>query len=196
MPQPRTMKILERRMRQQGFSEDILTQLNFPEAKTGDKVIELVNKMNKLLSKEQCLDIMGEHGCFKTGSFDKKSNAIGMELKDKSISEKVERASKLWNGYNNPAYINDKGDLVLEIGCFIDGSKDRMLSVNNCACPPIYNYKKSLSVSHIFCGCCAGHQKHHWQNMLGIKLKLKSIELSSNKTDKGYPRVFIYKVLS
>ncbi len=44
MPQPRTMKILERKMHQQGFSEDIITQLNFSEAKTGDGVIKLMNK--------------------------------------------------------------------------------------------------------------------------------------------------------
>ena len=195
MPQPRTMKALEETMNKQKIPNDVITKLNFPEVKSGDEVIALINQMNQLLSKEQCLTVMEEHGCFKTGALDKKSKEIGIELIDKSIPEKVKTAAKLW-GFNTPVYINDKGELILELGCFIDGDKKNMLSINNCACPPIYKSKKSLSVSHIFCGCCAGHQKHHWQNMLGVKLKLKSIELSSNKTEKGYPRMFKYKILA
>jgi hypothetical protein len=193
MPQPRTMKALEETMQKQGIPDDVITKLNFPEAKSGDDVLALTNQMSQLLTKEQCLAVMEEHGCCKSGKRDIKSKAIGKELGNKPISDKVGEAAKLW-GFETPAYINDKGDLVLELGCYIDGNKNNMLSINNCACPPIYNNKNTLPVSHIFCGCCAGHHKHHWQNMLGVKLKLKSIELSSNKTEKGYPRVFIYKL--
>jgi hypothetical protein len=63
----RTIKKLEGTMRNQGISEDIISQFHFQEADTKEKIIELVNKMDELLSQEQCLSIMEEHGCCKTG---------------------------------------------------------------------------------------------------------------------------------
>ena len=193
MPQPRTMKSLEKTMRDQGVPDDIIAQFNFPQATTGDKVIALVNQMDTLLTKEQCLSVMGEHGCFKTGFMDAKSKSFGKENAGKSLAEKLETA-KAANFRKNIPYINDAGELIYEMRCYHDGDRERMLSVKNCACPPIYNSKQPLSVSHIFCGCCAGHHKHHWQNALGIKLRLKSIETSPRRTDMGYPRVFIFEI--
>ena len=195
MPQPRTMKILERRMLQQGFSEDIITQLNFPEAKTGDKVIELVNKMNKLLTKEQCLDIMGEHGCFKTGMMDKKSKAIGKELKDKSLVEKLELMKT--NDYGWKPYMNVDGELVY-ITCINMKSDDEdgmFKAPKQCACPPIRETKIPILVSNIYCCCCAGHAKHHIQNILGIKLRLKSVGIKPNEDNELYSRIFTYEII-
>lgn len=195
MPQPRTMKMLERRMRQQGYSEDIITQLNFQEATTGDKVIELVNKMNKLLPREKCLNIMGEHGCFKTGVMDEKSRAAGRELERKSLVEKLEIMKT--HDYGWAPHINDDGDLV-NITCTNlknDDENGMFKAPRQCACPPIRSVKEPTLVSNIYCGCCAGHAKHHLQNILGIKLRLKSIGTIPNKDNEFYSRICTYEII-
>jgi hypothetical protein len=193
MPQPRTMKALEKTMREQGISENIITQLNFPEAKTGDRVIALVNQMNKLLTKEQCLSVMGEHGCFKSGDMNEKSKAAGRELTGKSVAERLEIMKM--RDYGWVPYMNDDGDLVFTTCTDCKDDNDMFSAPKRCACPPIRETKTPLLVSNIYCCCCAGHAKHHLQNILGVKLRLKTIGAIPNKDDELYTRIFTCEIV-
>ena len=196
MPQPRTMKALEKTMREQGISEEIITQLDFPGATTGEKVIALVNQMDKLLTREQCLSVMGEHGCFKTGEMDKKSKAVGRELTGKTVSERLEILKVRGVGISICIPdINEDGDLVITTCSDCKNDNGMFSAPKRCACPPVREAEAPLLVSNIYCCCCAGHAKHHLQNILGVKLCLKYAGTVPNQDDPLYTRTFTFEVI-
>ncbi|MCL2405872.1 MAG: hypothetical protein FWC92_10060 [Defluviitaleaceae bacterium] len=178
---------------------------------------ELLTKLNDLLTLEQKFAIMEQKGCCKTSRMDKESKDFGKTHVDKTIAEKLQILS---SGNSAPSVnddgtrcyalptdkdapcMNDDGTISYAVVCFnLDSEK----ALSSCHCLR-RNYQeeflsfarehhdKVCSFMQFFCGCCAGHQKHHLQNKLGVKLKLKSVTSSSIKTDKGYKRVFIYEV--
>jgi len=64
---PNLIKQIPKTMRKQGISEEIIAQFDFAETGGAEDVMALINQMDKLLSKEQCLSVMQEQGCCKTG---------------------------------------------------------------------------------------------------------------------------------
>ena len=93
---PKAMKI-KKTMIEQGIPEEIISQFDFPDPK-GNKpepLIAFVNQMDALLSPEQCLSVMEEQGCCKTGKNDAPSHAFGREHAGKTLKEKIELYNRL-----------------------------------------------------------------------------------------------------
>ncbi len=143
---------------------------------------------------------MGEHGCFKSGKMDEDSKALGRELKGKSLAEKLEFLKTHNYGFDWKPYLNDKGELVNIFCTTVLKSDDEdgmfLAPLPLCACPPIREAKEPIWVSNVYCCCCAGHTKHHFQNILGVKLRLKSVGTIPNENNELYSRIFTYEIIN
>ena len=150
--------------------------------------IELINQMDLLLTKEQCLSIMEEQGCAKTEKVSAKHREFGKEYSDKSIKEKVELCSELDTQHKGNCKINSDGTITIS---FKYGEKGNF----HCPCGPIRKTPKPCNISLTYCGCCAGHMKYLYQYSLGVKLRLKEIVSSMANSDGEKPCEFIYEII-
>jgi len=116
MPLLRTVMKLEQTMRNQGISEEIIAQINPRGATSEEKIIEVVNKMDELLTQEQCLSIMEQYGCCKTGKVNNTSIAFGREHAGKTLQEKIDLIPQSDIAYKVPGRLNQDGTLSIIAG--------------------------------------------------------------------------------
>ena len=192
------------RMKRTNIPQDILIQLGFDTEEykfvSNKHSFEMLVKMNDLLTTEQKYAVMEQQGCCKTGRADKESKEFAKEHADKSLAEKLE----ILSAEGDVHYLNDDGTLSLAVRCYV-GDIDSVVRSCHCLSGDYSAEFKSfveeqpdkvLLFSQFFCGCCAGHQKHHLQNKLDVKLKLKSINASPIETDEGHKRIFTYEIIN
>ena len=167
---------------QKGFPDEIVAQFDFPKAEGNqpEEVIALIDQMDKLLSKDQCLSVMEEHGCCKTGEGAEAHREFGRKQAGKTVQERIALFGELNTRHKVPCRLNDDGTLSFFWG---KGEKGNY----KCLCRAINRLQKNnpepVSVSPTFCGCCGGHIRHNYQNSLGVKLRLKDVvssPISSN----------------
>ena len=113
MPLLRTVMKLEKTMRNQGIPEEIIAQINPIGANSEEKIIEVVNKMDMLLTQEQCLSIMEQHGCCKTGKVQSTSLAFAREHTGKTLQEKIDLIPQSNIAYNASGKLNSDGTLSI-----------------------------------------------------------------------------------
>jgi len=182
--------------------QDVLVRLGFDTAEykfiSDSHTFEKLVEINDLLTTEQKYAIMEQQGCHKSGKMDKESKDFGAEHSDKSLAEKLE----LLSANADAPCMNHDGTISYAVRCFVHDSEKIL---DSCHCLR-GNYKEEFlafakehpdkipSFMQFFCGCCAGHQKHHLQNRLGVKLRLKSVDISSEETDRGRKQVFTYEI--
>jgi hypothetical protein len=150
----------------------------------------MIDQMDKLLTKKQCLSIMEKQGCCKTGRRDKDTKALALEHSDKSLPEKLALISGIQ--YMMSPRLNADGAITVTFGGYQNGVHK---GKNTCSCGLIKRMKQPFSVTPTYCGCCAGHFLYHYQNALGVKLKLKKINSSPLNTNCEKPCSFTFEVL-
>lgn len=165
-------------MRKTGLSEKILMQFIISKEKEVclETTIAVINKMEKLLTKEQCLAVMEQQGCQKTGVALPANIAFGKKYADETLDEKIRLH-------------NESTDIPHKVPCKLN--PDRTLSVywshgtQGCGCwRKIKKLPQQPSyISPFYCGCCAGHSRHHLQNAFGVKLRLKEVVSSRISSD-------------
>ena len=76
----------------QEMSPEEVARLDFPKIKGNppEAVVAFINQMEQLLTKEQCLLIMAEQGCGRSGVTDKEHREFGHIHKGKSVAEKLD----------------------------------------------------------------------------------------------------------
>jgi len=182
-------------MQEKNIPPDILSQVEFPKAQGNQpaEVLDLIEQMDKLLTQEQRLLVMEEQGCHKTGHMDRINKEFASTHADKSIKERISLLNDENVTPNVPCCINDDGTFSIywEIG-----EKENY----QCVCACIRRMKKENpdtdNISKTFCGCCGGHIRHHYQNILGIKLKLIDV-VSSPINSNGKSRCeFLFEISS
>jgi hypothetical protein len=185
---PNLLKQIPETMRKQGISKETLAQFTFSETGNSEVVMDLINQMDKLLSKEQCLSIMQEQGCCKSGIGPKAHTAFGSDNAGKPLAEKIE----LLNGvegmpHKAPCRLNDDGTLSVYWGA--ENMRGR-----SCPCGFTGKLPDDYVVPLTFCGCCGGHIRNNYQKSLGVKLQLKEI-VSSSSSSNGKKRCeFLYRI--
>ena len=109
---PNALKI-KKTMIEQGISNKIIEKFEFPDPRGNrpEPIIEFINNMDKLLSEKQCLSIMEQQGCCKTGKNDKANREFGMEHKNKTIEEKIVLLNNSNIPYKVPCKLNSNGTL-------------------------------------------------------------------------------------
>lgn len=182
------IKKIRQAMIDEKISEEIISQMDFiePVGNNPLPVIAVIDQMDSLLSREQCLSVMEKQGCCKGGQRDKDCKKFGKQNKEKPLDEKVGLLSSVQN--MGIPKLNDDGTITTGIFWFQNG-------VYNCACPSINKLKKPVSVTPTYCGCCAGHFLYHYQNALQVKLKLKEIKSSPINTNGSKPCEFIFEII-
>ena len=84
MPYPHKIK---KTMLKQEIPGEIIEQFVFPDSIKLENTIVFIDQMDKLLSKGQCLAIMEEQGCVKTGTMDAASRAFGQEHMGRTLEK-------------------------------------------------------------------------------------------------------------
>ena len=153
---------------------EIMDQFVFPktENETPEEKIAFAAQMDALLAREQILSIMEEQGCLKH----KHSAESMLKFEGKTVRERIEILNSLSKRHELYSELNDDGTLSISWG-YEANDKYR------CVCPIMEQLSKSTTVSITFCGCCSGHIKYHFEQDLGVKLRLLetvSSPLSSN----------------
>lgn len=188
------IKKMKQTMKNQGISDEIISQFTFAEQKGNrpEPIISFIDLLDKLLTKEQVLRIMQNEGCSKGGQRDIDAKAFGKLHKEKSLFEKIELMKTADLGYIFPPTLNADGTLSISFGGHQNGVHK---GKTTCSCGAIKKLKQPFSVSSTYCGCCAGHFMYHYQNALGIKLRLKQIVSSPLNTNGEKPCSFIYEII-
>ena len=169
-------------------------RFDFPKIKGNppEEVIAFINQMEQLLTKEQCLSIMAEQGCGKSGVTDKEHREFGHAHKGKSIAEKLALLKE--NGPHKGVLkkLNEDGTLTIAWGYGEEGTY-------RCICRKICRLQKEkqqkVDIPFSFCGCCGGHIRHHNENALGVKLRLKEIVSSPLISDGKQRCEFLFEIV-
>lgn len=79
------LKKIRDTMKKQKIADEIIAQIDFEaDCNNPYNVISLIDKMDELLTKEQCLSIMEKQGCCKGGQRDKDCMAFFISLSKRS----------------------------------------------------------------------------------------------------------------
>ena len=108
---PNLLKQIPQTMRKQGIPEETITRFDFPETGGAEEVMALINQMDKLLSKEQCISVMQEQGCCKTGKPAAAHRAFGQANSGKPLIESVAKLNETEMIHKAPCRLNDDGTL-------------------------------------------------------------------------------------
>jgi len=179
-------------MRRIGVPEDIISQFDCTDliGNRPEPTIEFIEQMEKLLTEEQCLAVMEREGCCKGGRRDKECKAFGKEHKDKPLAEKLAMMPGLY--YMMAPMLEADGSFTITMSGHQNGVHTGRTT---CSCGAIKKLKQPFSVTKTYCGCCAGHFLHHYQNALGVKLRLKSINTSPLNSDGEQPCSFSFELV-
>ena len=167
-------KHLQQTLLKKKIPAEILAQFDF----SGDAenpaghVVSIIQQMDALLSKEQCLSVMQEQGCCKTGKGDRAHRAFGRAHADAPLAEKVRLLNEAEMPHKAPCRLNPDGTLSVWWGFETEGRY-------GCVCSIVKKLPKPAAVPATFCGCCGGHIRHNYQHSLGVKLRLKKIVSSA-----------------
>ena len=165
---------IKKTMLDKGIPMEVMERFVFPdtEDETPEEKIAFVNQMDNLLTKGQILSVMEEQGCNKD-----EHPEIWLKLKDKPIEERIKILNAMSVNEYARSRINDDGTLSIFWNNYKENGKYL------CVCSIINKLSKPTTVSLTYCGCCSGHVKYHFENSLGVKLRLKetvSSPISSN----------------
>ena len=186
-----TLKKIRDTMEKQKVNHVIMEQMDFEaDCNNPYNIISLIDKMDELLTKEQCFSIMEKQGCCKGGQRDKDCKEFAKEHGNKPLSEKLELISSIQ--YMMSPHLNEDGTFTITFGDYNNGVHKGKYT---CSCSSIKKIKQPFSVSPTYCGCCAGHFLYHYQNALGVKLKLKEINSSPLNTYGEEPCSFTFEVI-
>ena len=172
---------------------ELMARIEFPKPKGNqpEAVLSLVNQMDKLLSREQCLSVMEEQGCCKDDKITAPFRAFGLKHADKTVDEKIKLFDELETVHKAPCHLNPDGTLSIYWGHGKDGNYQ-------CVCSLIKKLYKErggpVSVSSTFCGCCGGHVRNTYQYALGVKLRLKEIVSSPISSDGKKRCEFLFEI--
>ena len=186
---PNLCKQIPETMRKQQIDADVLERFVFPQSNDPEEIMALMAQMDRLLTKEQCLLIMQEQGCCKTGAPAKAHSAFGKTHASKTLQEKVALLNEATSMIHRaPCRLNENGTLTVYWG-----SAD--LRKRSCPCGVIKKLPDGCDVPRTFCGCCGGHIRSNYQKSLGVKLRLIDI-VSSSSSSQGKERCeFLFEVL-
>ena len=188
------LKKMKATMEKLGIAPEIIEQMNLEADQSGvnsQNVFGEIDKMDKLLTEEQCLAVMQEQGCCKGGKRDKDCKAFGKEHKDMPFDEKLALLFTVENMVS--PQLSDDGSFTITWGT---GYKNGVHTGNTtCSCGAVKKLKQPFTVSPTYCGCCAGHFMYHYQNALKVKLRLKKINSSPLNTNGDEPCSFTFEVV-
>ena len=162
------VKNIVKTMKKQKIKQEIISQFENP-AVNIESTIKFINKMEKLLTQEQCLSVMEEQGCSKTETITKPFWDFNQKHADKSLEEKIKLLSASGINHTIKYKINPDRTLSMFWGFKDNNGKYR------CVCRKHKLIPDKTKIPLTYCGCCAGHVRYTHQIALGVSLHLKKI---------------------
>jgi len=143
---------------------------------------EFNEAMEKHLTKAQRFRIYEQNGgCMGTGR-DKERKAFALEHANKTIAERLDLFVKT---YGKKAIMNDDNTITVTFSCTHRYHKIARDKGESIPLPPIESYFER----------CAGGRLYEYQKALGIKLKIKSTDISSIYENLDNPVQYIFEIV-
>ena len=192
MPSPEKFK---KSLEQFGIDHEISAQID----QGYEDICDRSPKKTRAAYFKRAVDIMAENvdaetlqavfewnACCKGGAREKASKAFAKENVRLSIDERLQKIKDV--PYMGQPVRNEDGTITVHAVYCSNGKRFF------CACTNFNDPKCDLAVSKQYCFCCAGHFRHHYEIMLGVKLK--TVEIVSSPLDSGgkYPCVIRYAI--
>lgn len=175
------LKIMKKRKNE--IPDDILSLFeDIAQTYKGDECDEKFTKaMEEQLTKEQRYQLYEQNGsCCGTG-YDKERKVFALEHADKPLSERLELFK---NTFGRTGILNDDNTITVTFACNHGYYKH--------APKGMFQFPGSIET---YFERCAGGRLYEYQKALGIKLKIKSVDVSSLRENIVNPVVFTFEIL-
>lgn len=192
MPSPEKFK---KSLNEFGIDEKIISQINegyenivdkTPREIRADYFKRAADIMDKQVDEQKVHEIFELNACCKGGAREKASKTFAKANAGLTLDEKLHKIKEVSN--MGEPLLNEDGTITVKAVCYFDGQKYL------CACSNFNGFKYGDRVSKNYCYCCAGHFKHHYEIMLGLKLQTLAIESSPLESKGEKPCVIKYAV--
>lgn len=137
--------------------------------------------MEEYLSREERFRLFEQHGSCSGTGYDKERRAFAQEHADMPLKERL----ALYTGtHGRTAVLNDDNTITVTFACHHGYYKHT----------PKGNFHYGASVETYF-ERCAGGRLYEYQKALGIKLRIKSVDVSPLEEDPMNPVIFTFEVV-
>jgi len=144
---------------------------------------EFIEAMEEHLTKEQRFRLFEQNGgCMGTGH-DKERKAFALKHAHRTLAERLELFAKT---YNRKTVLNDDKTIAVTFSCTHRYNKIQRDKGISTPLPPVELYFER----------CAGGRLHELQKALGIKLRIKSIDISPLNENFDNPVVYTYELIN
>lgn len=180
------MKTILKHMRMSKYEipDDILLLFeDIEQTYTGEECEKrFLKAMDELLTKEQRFRLFEQNGSCNGTGYDKMRKAFALEHADKPLAERLELFTQ---SSGKTAVLNDDNTITVTFACKHGYYKHA----------PKGKFQFPDSIETYF-EKCAGGRLYEYQKALGIKLKIKSVDVSSLSENISNPVVFTFEVVS
>ncbi len=140
-----------------------------------------IKAMEEQLTKEQRFRLFEQNGSCSGTGYDSERKAFALEHADKPLAERLELFTKT-NG--RTAVLNDDNTITVNFACKHGYYKH--------APKGMFSYPGSIET---YFERCAGGRLYELQKVLGIKLKIKSVDVSPLNENIVNPVVFTFEIV-
>lgn len=171
------------RMRKNEIPDDVLPLFeHIVQTYKGDERDgEFIKAMEEQLTKEQRFRLYEQNGSCRGTGYDKKRKAFALEHADKPLAERLELFT---NTFGRTAVLNDDNIITVTFACNHGYYKHA----------PKGMFRFPASIETYF-ERCAGGRLYEYQKALGIKLKIKSVDVSPLSENIVNPVVFTFEIV-
>ncbi len=172
------------RMRKNEIPDDILPLFeHIVQSYKGEECEEkFIKAMEEQLTKEQRFRLYAQNGSCSGTGYDKERKAFALEHADKPLSERLELFT---NTFGRTAVLNDDNTITVTFACNHGYYKH----------VPRGMFRFPASIESYF-ERCAGGRLYEYQKALGIKLKIKSVDVSPLSENIVNPVVFTFEIVN
>ncbi len=142
---------------------------------------KFINAMEEQLTKEQRLRIYEQNGSCNGTGYDKARKSFAQEHADKPLAQRLELFKST---FGRSGDLNDDNTLTVSFACGHGYYKHA----------PKGMFRYPASIESYF-ERCAGGRLYEYQKALGIKLKIKAVDVSPLKENLVNPVVFTFEIV-
>ena len=171
------------RMRKNEIPDDILPMFeHIVQTYKGNECEEKFMKaMEERLTKEQRFRLYEQNGSCRGTGYDKERKAFALEHADKPLAERLKLFT---NTFGRTAVLNDDHTITVTFACNHGYYKH--------APKGMFPFPESIET---YFERCAGGRLYEYQKVLGIKLKIKSVDVSPLSENIVNPVVFTFEIV-
>lgn len=146
---------------------------------------EFVKAMEERLTKEQRFRLYEQNGSCKGTGYDKQRKAFAQEYAYLPLAERLEIFEQTFN--RAKAVLNDDNTFTVKFACTHGYYRQARLAHKG-------TFDLPESIESYF-DRCAGGRLYEYQKALGIKLKIKSVDVSPLYENPHNPVVFVFEIV-